>query len=54
MIYIGIDVAKDKHDLFITNSDGEVLFKVFLSQTTCMVLMSFIKILDLLRKMLQK
>ena len=29
MIYIGIDVAKDKHDCFITNSDGEVLFKVF-------------------------
>ena len=29
MIYIGIDVAKDKHDCFITNSDGEVLFKPF-------------------------
>ena len=29
MIYVGIDVAKDKHDCFITNSDGEVLFKVF-------------------------
>ncbi len=29
MIYIGIDVAKDKHDCFITNSNGEVLFKVF-------------------------
>ena len=29
MIYIGIDVAKDKHDCFITNSDSEVLFKVF-------------------------
>ena len=27
MIYVGIDVAKDKHDCFITNSDGEVLFK---------------------------
>ena len=25
MIYVGIDVAKDKHDCFITNSDGEVL-----------------------------
>ncbi len=25
MIYAGIDVAKDKHDCFITNSDGEVL-----------------------------
>ncbi len=29
MIYVGIDVAKDKHDRFITNSDGEVLFKSF-------------------------
>ena len=32
MIYVGIDVAKDKHDCFITNSDGEVLFKVFTIQ----------------------
>lgn len=22
MIYVGIDVSKDKHDCFITNSDG--------------------------------
>ena len=29
MIYIGIDVAKNKHDCFITNSDGETLFNVF-------------------------
>ena len=29
MIYVGIDVAKDKHDCFITNSYGEVLFKSF-------------------------
>ena len=29
MIYVGIDVAKDKHDCYITNSDGEVLFKSF-------------------------
>ena len=29
MIYVGIDVAKDKRDCFITNSDGEVLFKAF-------------------------
>ena len=29
MIYVGIDVAKDKHDCFITNSDGEVLVKSF-------------------------
>jgi len=32
MIYAGIDVAKDKHDCFITNSDGEVLFKAFTIQ----------------------
>ena len=30
MIYVGIDVAKDKHDCFITNSDGEVLFLLYL------------------------
>lgn len=29
IIYIGIDVAKDKHDCFITNSEGEVLFNAF-------------------------
>lgn len=29
MILVGIDVAKDKHDCFICNSDGEVLFKTF-------------------------
>lgn len=29
MIYTGIDVAKDKHDCLITNSDGEVLFRAF-------------------------
>ena len=32
MIYVGIDVAKDKHDCFITNSDGEVLFNPFTFQ----------------------
>ncbi len=29
MIFVGIDIAKDKHDCFITNTDGEVLFKSF-------------------------
>ena len=29
MILVGIDVAKDKHDCFIMNSDGEVLAKAF-------------------------
>ena len=32
MIYVGIDVAKNKHDCFITNSDGKVLFPVFTIQ----------------------
>ena len=32
MIYVGIDVAKDKHDCFIVSSDGEVLFDVFTIQ----------------------
>ncbi len=29
MIFVGIDVSKNKHDCFITNTDGEVLFKSF-------------------------
>ena len=29
MIIVGIDAAKDKHDCFIINSDGEVLYDVF-------------------------
>ena len=28
-ILVGIDVAKDKHDCFIMNSEGEVLAKSF-------------------------
>ena len=32
MIFVGIDVAKDKHDCFITNSDGETLANVFTIQ----------------------
>ena len=29
MIYVEIDIAKDKHDCFVTNSDGEILYDVF-------------------------
>ena len=29
MVYVGIDVAKDKHDCFILGSEGEVLADVF-------------------------
>ena len=32
MIVVGIDVAKDKHDCFIMNSEGEVLFNPFVIQ----------------------
>jgi len=32
MIYVGIDVAKDKHDCIIVNSDGKVVFDVFTIQ----------------------
>ena len=34
MIFIGIDVAKDKHDCFIVNSEGEILFDVFTISNT--------------------
>jgi transposase len=34
MIFVGIDVAKDKHDCFITNSDGEILFDAFTISNT--------------------
>ena len=32
MIIVAADVAKDKHDCFITNTDGEVLFDSFVIQ----------------------
>ena len=32
MILVAVDVAKDKHDCFITNTDGEVLFDSFVIQ----------------------
>jgi len=34
MLYIGIDVAKRKHDCFITNAEGEALTDVFTIQNT--------------------
>ena len=34
MIYVGIDVAKDKHDCFAISSDGEVLFEKFTIKNT--------------------
>ena len=34
MIFIGIDAAKDKHDCFIVDSNGEVLFDVFTISNT--------------------
>lgn len=50
MIYVGIDVAKDKHDCFITNFDGEVLFKAFTIANNLDGSMIFIKRLYPLRK----
>lgn len=35
MILVGIDIAKDKHDCFIMNSDGKVLFNAFTIPNTC-------------------
>ncbi|MDW7651756.1 MAG: transposase, partial [Bacillota bacterium] len=32
MIYVGIDVAKEKHDCFIVSSDGEIIKDVFTIQ----------------------
>lgn len=29
MIYVGIDIAKDKHDCVIVNEDGEILVDYF-------------------------
>lgn len=29
MVFIGIDVAKDKHDCFIISSEGDILYKAF-------------------------
>ena len=34
MILVGIDVAKDKHDCFVCNSEGEVLCKTFTFQNS--------------------
>jgi len=34
MIYVGIDVAKDKRDCCILGSDGEILFSPFTIQNT--------------------
>ena len=46
MIFVGIDVAKDKHDCFIMNSDGEVLFNALPYSIIKRVSMSFIKKLN--------
>jgi transposase len=46
MIYVGIDVAKDKHDCFISNSDGEVLSKLLPSKTILVVSIFFFKELN--------
>lgn len=40
MILVGIDVAKDKHDCCITNTDGEMLSTSLPSPTTVRALIS--------------
>ncbi len=42
MIYVGIDVAKDKHDCFITNSDGRYYLKFLPSLTIVKVLKPYL------------
>lgn len=32
MIYVGIDVAKDKHDCFAMSSDGEIHYKLIFTE----------------------
>ena len=34
MIYVGIDVAKDKHDCYVSDSDGLELYAPFIIQNT--------------------
>lgn len=46
MIYAGIDVAKDKHDCFITNSDGEVLIDNFTFPNNLDGFNSFLSIIE--------
>lgn len=43
IIYVGFNVAKDKHDCFITNSDREVLFKIFSIANSLYAFSVFIK-----------
>ena len=43
MTIVGIDVAKDKHDCYIVNSDGEILANVSPSQMTRLVSICFSK-----------
>ncbi len=46
MIYAGIDVAKDKHDCFIINSDGEVLIDNFTFPNNLDGFNSFLSIIE--------
>ena len=43
MIYVGIDVSKDKHDCYIVNSDGVVLADVFSVENNLMASTCFCK-----------
>ncbi len=54
MIYVGIDIAKDKHDCFIINSDGEILFHTFTISNNHEGLTPYFKELNLFQMILQK
>ncbi len=43
MIYVGLDVAKDKLDCFIANSNVEVFIQIFLSLTIVKALKPYFK-----------
>lgn len=47
MIYVGIDIAKDKHDCYIVNSNGEVIKDVFTIKNN---LIGFKELLDSIPK----
>lgn len=46
MLYVGIDVAKNKHDCFITNSDGEYLTDSFVIENS---LEGFTRLYEMIR-----
>ena len=54
MIFVGIDVAKDKHDCFAISSDGEVLFEKLTIKNTLDGFSLLINSILFLKKILTK